>query len=175
MILCVPVLLVQPPTEKLHQIMAGTAKFVSEHGGQAEIVLRVKQAKNPTFGFLMPDHHLHPYFRFLVDHPELVRASSERKSPAAESSANPVEGALSILGATYGGEEENDGEEENMAETSISRDGNIKQLLGDLQIETMSNLNHQQTKMDGNSSVADESLEVSDKQRKCCSNLLTHS
>ena len=49
----------QPPSEKVHQIIARTALFVSQHGGQSEIVLRVKQGSNPTFGFLMPDHHLH--------------------------------------------------------------------------------------------------------------------
>jgi hypothetical protein len=61
----------------VHQIIARTALFVSEHGGQSEIVLRVKQGSNPTFGFLMPDHHLHSYFRYIVDHPQLLKDGSD--------------------------------------------------------------------------------------------------
>ncbi|KAK4767807.1 hypothetical protein SAY87_002948 [Trapa incisa] len=98
-----------PPTEKLHQIIARTATFVSKNGGQSEIVLRVKQGDNPTFGFLMPDHRLHPYFRFLIDHQELLKPDNEEKSSVEQAS-----GALSLLGTVYG-----DGEEEdNAAETS---------------------------------------------------------
>lgn len=99
----------QPPTEKLHQIIARTATFVSKNGGQSEIVLRVKQGDNPTFGFLMPDHRLHPYFRFLVDHQELLRSDTEEKS-----SVEHAGGALSLLGTVYGSGEE----EDNGAETS---------------------------------------------------------
>ncbi|KAJ6754147.1 SPLICING FACTOR SUPPRESSOR OF WHITE-APRICOT-like protein [Salix purpurea] len=80
-----------PPTEKVHQIIARTAIFVSKHGGQSEIVLRVKQGDNPSFGFLMPDHYLHPYFRFLVDHEELLKSVIDRKSIEEE---NRVENVL---------------------------------------------------------------------------------
>ncbi|KAF3620401.1 putative splicing factor, suppressor of white-apricot -like protein isoform X2 [Capsicum annuum] len=103
-----------PPTEKLHQIIARTALFVSKHGGQSEIVLRVKQGDNPTFGFLMPDHALHAYFRFLVDHPELLQSDSdlntqgEGKNTSNEHKEHDgVGGALSMLGSVYGfGEDE---------------------------------------------------------------------
>ncbi|KAM0938074.1 putative suppressor of white apricot domain, SWAP/Surp superfamily [Dioscorea sansibarensis] len=104
-----------PPTEKLHQIISRTALFVSRHGGQSEIILRVKQGNNPTFGFLMPDHHLHPYYRFLVDHPELVKADYSSKPQTEKSSDNegnqthvPVSGALSLLGSVYGSGEDDD-------------------------------------------------------------------
>ncbi|XP_031489882.1 uncharacterized protein LOC116257369 isoform X1 [Nymphaea colorata] len=104
-----------PPSEKLHQIMSRTALFVNKHGGQSEIILRVKQGDNPTFGFLMPDHNLHPYFRFLVDHPELLLAdtgSANLQEPAQKADAvedNTVSaGALSLLGSMYGNEEEED-------------------------------------------------------------------
>ncbi|XP_059301090.1 uncharacterized protein LOC132053192 isoform X2 [Lycium ferocissimum] len=105
---------VQPPTEKLHQIIARTALFVSKHGGQSEIVLRVKQGNNPTFGFLMPEHGLHPYFRFLVDHPELLQSDSdlnaqneEKKVSDEHKEHDGVGGALSMLGSVYGfGEDE---------------------------------------------------------------------
>lgn len=107
----------QPPTEKLHQIIARTAIFVSEHGGQSEIVLRVKQGDNPTFGFLMPDHHLHAYFRFLVDHPQFLRTDldssrtqEEKKTENQEDEARVAAGeALSLLGSIYGSGEEDDG------------------------------------------------------------------
>ncbi|XP_023737052.1 uncharacterized protein LOC111884976 [Lactuca sativa] len=105
----VPESLVQnlPPTEKVHQIISRTALFVSKNGGQSEIVLRVKQGDNPTFGFLMPDHHLHPYFRFLIDHKDLLQSNEEKTS----NTENPT-GALSLLGSVYGtGEDDENGTE----------------------------------------------------------------
>ncbi|XP_047054397.1 uncharacterized protein LOC124660613 isoform X1 [Lolium rigidum] len=105
-----------PPSEKVHQIIARTALFVSEHGGQSEIVLRVKQGSNPTFGFLMPDHHLHSYFRYIVDHPQLLKDGSDpdtnkgNKMVMSENEqATPSSGALSLLGAVYeSGDEDED-------------------------------------------------------------------
>ncbi|KAK4751595.1 hypothetical protein SAY87_005077 [Trapa incisa] len=71
----------------------------------------------------MPDHRLHPYFRFLIDHQELLKPDNEEKS-----SLKHAGGALSLLGTVYG-----DGEEEdNAAETSpgkfnavVVKEGNI--------------------------------------------------
>ncbi|GJV66747.1 splicing factor, suppressor of white-apricot [Tanacetum coccineum] len=94
-----------PPTEKVHQIIARTALFVSKNGGQSEIVLRVKQGNNPTFGFLMPDHHLHPYFRFLVDHQDLLQSKEDKQTENEETSNT---GALSLLGSVYGTGEDDD-------------------------------------------------------------------
>jgi hypothetical protein len=100
----------------VHQIIARTALFVSEHGGQSEIVLRVKQGSNPTFGFLMPDHRLHSYFRYIVDHPQLLKDGSNadtnkgNKTVMIESEhAASSSGALSLLGAVYeSGDEDED-------------------------------------------------------------------
>ncbi|XP_022859712.1 splicing factor, suppressor of white-apricot homolog isoform X2 [Olea europaea var. sylvestris] len=108
-----------PPTEKLHQIISRTATFVSRHGSQSEIVLRVKQGDNPIFGFLMPDHRLHAYFRYLVDHPELLHSdidgNSQNEGRKAGSEHNDLDsiggGALSLLGSVYGSGEEEDGED----------------------------------------------------------------
>ncbi|OMO83510.1 SWAP/Surp [Corchorus capsularis] len=110
-----------PPTEKVHQIMARTAMFVSTHGGQSEIVLRVKQGDNPTFGFLMPDHPLHPYFRFLVDNQELLSKNSvgeENKADNALDQAVSVKGggALSLLGTVYDSGEDEEGATEHTTE-----------------------------------------------------------
>lgn len=126
----------QPPTEKLHQIIARTALFVSKHGGQSEIVLRVKQGDNPTFGFLMPDHHLHPYFRFLVDHRELLESYLDGKSEEEKKADNDDNqkgvvgggGALSLLGSVYdSGEDEggtnidsSESQENNHNKTSVA-------------------------------------------------------
>jgi hypothetical protein len=103
----------QPPSEKVHQIIARTALFVSRHGGQSEIVLRVKQGSNPTFGFLMPDHHLHSYFRHLVDHPQVLkdRADADNvdkgyKVVNSETEHTPSGGALSLLGTAYDSEDD---------------------------------------------------------------------
>nr|XP_011461057.1 PREDICTED: splicing factor, suppressor of white-apricot homolog isoform X2 [Fragaria vesca subsp. vesca] len=102
----------QPPTEKIHQIIARTAMFVAKHGGQSEIVLRVKQGDNAMFGFLMPDHHLHAYFRFLVDHQELLKQDTLGVSVQEEKNNGGLDqtgGALSLLGSVYGsGEDEDD-------------------------------------------------------------------
>ncbi|XP_072993664.1 uncharacterized protein [Typha latifolia] len=105
-----------PPTEKVHQIISRTAIFVSKHGGQSEIVLRVKQGDNPTFGFLMPNHHLHEYFRYLVDHPQLLKTdgnssenTKEKQSDEQENEAFAASsGALSLLGSVYGSGEDED-------------------------------------------------------------------
>ncbi|KAL7217916.1 hypothetical protein ACSBR2_011194 [Camellia fascicularis] len=116
-----------PPTEKLHQIIARTAMFVSKHGGQSEIVLRVKQGDNPTFGFLMPDHHLHAYFRFLVDHQELLQSDTDGKSEnekKGNTEYNQMDGvgagagALSLLGSVYGS-----GEDEDASESKVNVSG----------------------------------------------------
>ncbi|XP_020226006.1 uncharacterized protein LOC109807781 isoform X2 [Cajanus cajan] len=107
-----------PPNEKVHQIISRTAIFVSKHGSQSEIILRVKQGDNPTFGFLMPDHHLHAYFRFLVDHQELL-AKVEKDDSSSTEDMNRTQGidqtggALSLLGSVYGTGEDEDCTTEN--------------------------------------------------------------
>ncbi|KAI4999936.1 hypothetical protein ZWY2020_004525 [Hordeum vulgare] len=105
-----------PSSEKVHQIIARTALFVSEHGGQSEIVLRVKQGSNPTFGFLMPDHHLHSYFRYIVDHPQLLKDGSDADTSKGNKivmdeseNAASSSGALSLLGAVYESGDEDEG------------------------------------------------------------------
>ncbi|CAO2183164.1 unnamed protein product [Urochloa humidicola] len=102
-----------PPSEKAHQIIARTALFVSEHGGQSEIVLRVKQGNNPTFGFLMPDHDLHSYFRYLVDHPQLLKDGADAvdtsKGNKVDGEHTSSGGALSLLGTAYDSGDEDEG------------------------------------------------------------------
>lgn len=98
----------------MHQIIARTAMFVCKHGGQSEIILRVKQGDNPTFGFLMPDHRLHAYFRFLVRHQELLKPGIDDGNSSGDKNDNQgldqTCGALSLLGSVYGsGDDEDDG------------------------------------------------------------------
>ncbi|KAK4278411.1 hypothetical protein QN277_016260 [Acacia crassicarpa] len=106
-------MIIEPPNEKVHQIIARTAMFVSKHGGQSEIILRVKQGDNPTFGFLMPDHHLHAYFRFLVDHQELLKPGIDDGNSSGDKNDNQgldqTGGALSLLGSIYGSGDDDDG------------------------------------------------------------------
>ncbi|XP_075486895.1 uncharacterized protein LOC142526409 isoform X3 [Primulina tabacum] len=127
--LCTVASFFQPPTEKVHQIIARTAMFASKHGGQSEIILRVKQGDNPTFGFLMPDHHLHSYFRFLVEHPELLHSEHNEKSQGETKdvhgehhNTNGVGGALSLLGSAYGSGEEEDSDCNANTEYELSQD-----------------------------------------------------
>ncbi|XP_027331117.1 splicing factor, suppressor of white-apricot homolog isoform X2 [Abrus precatorius] len=111
------VFLFQPPNEKVHQIISRTAMFVSKHGSQSEIILRVKQGDNPTFGFLMPDHHLHAYFRFLVDHQEVLKVDKDDSDSTTDKNRtqglDKTGGALSLLGSAYGSAEDEDGTTEN--------------------------------------------------------------
>lgn len=67
--------------QKCVQIMAQTAAYVRRVGRQSEFVLRVKQGDNPVFGFLMPAHWLHPYFRWLVDSSPEVQLRQAEWSP----------------------------------------------------------------------------------------------
>jgi len=110
--------------------MARTAIFVSEHGGQSEIVLRVKQGDNPTFGFLMPDNQLHPYFRFLVDHPQLLKSDSMQDEKKSDDQGNEAlvasGGALSLLGSVYG-----TGEDDDNAPQQESNEGETRRLNAD--------------------------------------------
>ncbi|KAK9822859.1 hypothetical protein WJX81_005320 [Elliptochloris bilobata] len=56
-----------PRSAREQKIMAQTARFVREAGGQAEFVLRVRQAANPAFAFLAHGDRCHAYFRWLLD------------------------------------------------------------------------------------------------------------
>ncbi|XVE80423.1 hypothetical protein DITRI_Ditri14bG0138400 [Diplodiscus trichospermus] len=74
----------------------------------------------------MPDHPLHPYFRFLVDHQELLGNNSVDEERKADSSVDQVGGvraggALSLLGTVYGSGEDEEGTEENANEVKRKR------------------------------------------------------
>jgi hypothetical protein len=72
----------------------------------------VKQGDNPTFGFLMPDHHLHIYFRYLVDHPQLLKDDADAvgtNKGSTEREHASSGGALSLLGTTYDSGDEDEG------------------------------------------------------------------
>ncbi|GAB4818444.1 hypothetical protein N2152v2_005490 [Parachlorella kessleri] len=56
-----------PATERHFKVVQQTASFVREGGGQLEILLRVKQAGNPLFSFLLPADPLHAFYRWLVE------------------------------------------------------------------------------------------------------------
>ncbi|KAL3851192.1 hypothetical protein ACJIZ3_013074 [Penstemon smallii] len=77
----------------------------------------------------MPDHHLHAYFRFLVEHPELLNSESDGKSQDESKKAGGehidqkgVGGALSLLGSVYGTGEEEDGDDTANTEKNVPQD-----------------------------------------------------
>ncbi|KAG8182522.1 hypothetical protein JTE90_002060 [Oedothorax gibbosus] len=55
-----------PYTMKIHAIIEKTANFVSQQGGQMEIIIKMKQHANPQFAFMHLDNPLHPYYKHLV-------------------------------------------------------------------------------------------------------------
>eukprot|EP00854_Cymbomonas_tetramitiformis_P005945 gene5945-7148_t len=101
-----------PEDMKQHLIISKTANFVRDHGGlQTEIVLRVKQASNPNFGFLFPDSELYPYFRFIIDQNPEAPPSVPAPEVAAQAVVAPEAGILStparaLVSAAY--DEESD-------------------------------------------------------------------
>ncbi|KAK7385977.1 hypothetical protein VNO78_31991 [Psophocarpus tetragonolobus] len=65
----------------------------------------------------MPDHHLHAYFRFLVDHQDLLKVDKDNGCSTEEMNRthglDQVGGALSLLGSVYGSGEDDDVTTEN--------------------------------------------------------------
>ena len=57
----------------LSQILVQTAKFVHAHGGQVEVLMRVRQGSNPQFSFLSPGDPMHPYYRWIAETNPQVR------------------------------------------------------------------------------------------------------
>jgi len=64
--LCLPRSMDYPPGTKLNSLIEKTAKYVSQHGGQMEIMIKTKQANNPQFAFLSFEHNLNPYYKHQV-------------------------------------------------------------------------------------------------------------
>ncbi|EYU33655.1 hypothetical protein MIMGU_mgv1a001265mg [Erythranthe guttata] len=77
----------------------------------------------------MPDHHLHPYFRYLIEHPELLHSEidgnsqHEKKRAGSEDITNGVGGALSLLGSVYDSEEEEESNDTAKIEKNTAEDG----------------------------------------------------
>uniref|UniRef100_A0A0A9CPS3 SURP motif domain-containing protein n=1 Tax=Arundo donax TaxID=35708 RepID=A0A0A9CPS3_ARUDO len=64
----------------------------------------------------MPDHHLHSYFRYLVDHPQLLKdgagaVGTSKGNKIVNSGSEPASssGALSLLGTVYDSGDEDEG------------------------------------------------------------------
>lgn len=75
-----------PASSALPQVVEQTASFVRQGGGQLEVLLRVKQANNPLFSFLMPGDQLHRFYRCVQ--PSAPTCSNQSCLPALPS--NPV-------------------------------------------------------------------------------------
>ncbi|KAK7276872.1 hypothetical protein RIF29_18018 [Crotalaria pallida] len=65
----------------------------------------------------MPDHHLHAYFKYLVDHQDLLTGVNEDGNPPVDKNRSQgldqTGGALSLLGSVYGSGEDEDGTTDN--------------------------------------------------------------
>ena len=68
-----------------------TARAVRDGGGQLEVVLRVRHAHQPLFGFIQPEDSRHSFFRWLVANGDLT---AERLHLAG---APPPERVLTIM------------------------------------------------------------------------------
>lgn len=69
----------QPYTMKIHAIIEKTALFVSEQGGQMEIIIKMKQQGNPQFAFMHLDNPLYPYYKHLV---KVIKSGAYKPVPA---------------------------------------------------------------------------------------------
>uniref|UniRef100_A0A8D9EMV9 Protein suppressor of white apricot n=1 Tax=Cacopsylla melanoneura TaxID=428564 RepID=A0A8D9EMV9_9HEMI len=61
-----PINTVLPISKKLFAIIEKTALFIHSQGAQMEILLKMKQASNPQFGFLSFDNPLYPFYRHVL-------------------------------------------------------------------------------------------------------------
>ncbi|GBM67777.1 Splicing factor, suppressor of white-apricot [Araneus ventricosus] len=68
-----------PYTMKIHAIIEKTALFVSEQGGQMEIIIKMKQQGNPQFAFMHLDNPLYPYYKHLV---KVIKSGAYKPVPA---------------------------------------------------------------------------------------------
>lgn len=80
----------------------------------------------------MPDHHLHPYFRFLVDHPEHLHSDTEsnlqdeNRENNSNKRSDAAGGALSLLGSVYDSGEDEDAAEGDQDSNIILDAGKVK-------------------------------------------------
>jgi hypothetical protein len=52
---------------KQHAIIEKTALFISQQGGQMEVLLKAKQSGNSQFRFLSYDNELHAYYKLVLN------------------------------------------------------------------------------------------------------------
>lgn len=67
-----------PYNMKIHTIIEKTAEFVSEQGGQMEIIIKMKQQSNPQFAFMHLDNPLYPYYKHLV---KVIKSGAYKPAP----------------------------------------------------------------------------------------------
>ncbi|GFT23482.1 hypothetical protein NPIL_195171 [Nephila pilipes] len=76
--LTVPKEMEVPYNMKIHTIIEKTAEFVSEQGGQMEIIIKMKQQSNPQFAFMHLDNPLYPYYKHLV---KVIKSGDYKPAP----------------------------------------------------------------------------------------------
>ena len=70
---------------KENVIIEKTAWFVSQQGGQMEIMVKAKQKDNPQFGFLDFSNSLNPYYKHVL---RMMKSGKYRPTPVQEKSPN---------------------------------------------------------------------------------------
>jgi hypothetical protein len=91
------------------QVIVQTARFVRANTPQVEIMLRVKQARNPLFGFLSPADPLHVYYHWmlaagiqLVHHKDSAPGAQHKPAPVPAPAHDPTAAAAVAAAAVYG-------------------------------------------------------------------------
>lgn len=51
----------------MQKIITRTAKFIAIQGGQAEVMMKMKQSSNEKFSFLHPTDNFHKFYRYKVN------------------------------------------------------------------------------------------------------------
>ncbi|KAL4855281.1 putative MscS family protein [Chlorella vulgaris] len=92
-----------PATLRQYRMIRQTAAFVRGSGQQAEVLLRVRRAADPTFAFLEPHSTLHPFYRWLLQaNPAEVSSApgeDELPPPAADVPAADIPAAAGLPAA----------------------------------------------------------------------------
>lgn len=66
-----------PTSQREHDVLERTLDFVIANGDRSEVMLRMKQAQNPNFAFLMPSSERNRYYMFLKKYKKEQQSSKQ--------------------------------------------------------------------------------------------------
>ncbi|KAI3427156.1 hypothetical protein D9Q98_007093 [Chlorella vulgaris] len=91
-----------PATLRQYRMIRQTAAFVRDSGQQAEVLLRVRRAADPTFAFLEPHSTLHPFYRWLLQANPAEVSSAPGEDELPPPAADVPEAAAAAAAAAAG-------------------------------------------------------------------------